>query len=87
MNDRVFCSSTCRLESAAWGGPALAEHARAAGAQDDRVRKRSVSKVSASLDTVGEEADGATVEQATRGGSFFAYVGQLSSWLSADAFV
>lgn len=111
MNDRIFCSSTCRFESAAWGGPALEDHVGSEGGPKGRVRKRSMSRVSASLDAVGEEAcggrkdgtaspvdgvdgadgaDGPTGEvgeRATRGGSFFAYLGQLSSWLSTDAFV
>ena len=109
MNDRIFCSSTCRFESAARGGPVLEDHVGTGSGPKDRVRKRSMSRVSASLDAVGEEAcgrkdgtaspvDGATdgaadgptgeaSERATRGGSFFAYLGQLGSWLSADAFV
>ena len=103
MNDRVFCSSRCRLASAAPVAMMSTDHSNTEGGLTVRMHKRSMSKVNVSLDSVGEHPEepdrkertaspvdgsqGGVVERATKGGSVFAYVGQLSSWLSADSFV
>ena len=82
MNDRVFCSSRCRLCFLATEGDFNVEkHPKTMDGDQCRAKKRGLSRVSSSLNIVSE-AD----QRQASSGSMYSYLTQLSSWFSLDSF-